>query len=303
MARRKERELCMDRSVRAHAMEQDFAAADRSPHDIYIECRGPAYFQTMRIHLFPGAISAGTTEPRRANHHSESVGGQAAASRSRCPRPVRDKKEGDKSFRYEVIGVVGDAKYEDLRSAAPPTAYVPITQGVLETRSFSAVVRTDGPAAPLVAAAHALAEQIEPGIPMPEMTSMSDTVLDSMSAERTMALLAVFFAICALVVTAIGLYGTLAYATARRTSEIGIRMALGARRAQVARMVFLQNAAVAVAGSCTGVVAALLVSRALASFLYGTSTRDPSGLCRIPPGAGTHRQCGFLVARHPRRRH
>ena len=107
------------------------------------------------------------------------------------------------------------------------------------------------------------------------MTSMADLIRDTMSAERMMALLSVFFAICALVVTAIGLYGTLAYATARRTSEIGIRVALGARRAQVVRMVFLQNAAVAAAGTCTGVIAALLASRALASFLYGTSTRDP----------------------------
>ena len=90
-----------------------------------------------------------------------------------------------------------------------------------------------------------------------------------------MALLSVFFALCALMVTAIGLYGTLAYSTARRTIEIGIRMALGAQRRQVARMVFLQNAAVAGAGTGAGLLAALLASRALASFLYGTSSRDP----------------------------
>jgi len=174
-----------------------------------------------------------------------------------------------------VIGVVGDAKYEDLRSAAPPTAYVPMCQDDQETRSYNAVLRTGGPAAPLVGAAHALAEQIQPGIPMPEMTAMSDTVRDSMSAERMMALLSVFFAVCALIVTAVGLYGTLAYATERRTIEIGIRMALGARRAQVAGMVFRQNAAVALAGTATGLIAALLASQALAGFLYGTSTRDP----------------------------
>jgi ABC-type antimicrobial peptide transport system permease subunit len=104
---------------------------------------------------------------------------------------------------------------------------------------------------------------------------MESVIDESLSAERTMALLAVFFAICALVVTAVGLYGTLAYATARRTSEIGIRMALGARRTQVVAMVFLQNATVALVGTSLGLVAALLASRALASFLYGTSTRDP----------------------------
>ena len=107
------------------------------------------------------------------------------------------------------------------------------------------------------------------------MLSTEEMVRDSMSSERMMALLSVFFAVCALVVTAVGLYGTLAYATERRTSEIGIRMALGARRTQVAGMVFRQNAAVALAGTAGGLIAALLASRALASFLYGTSTRDP----------------------------
>jgi ABC-type antimicrobial peptide transport system permease subunit len=112
-------------------------------------------------------------------------------------------------------------------------------------------------------------------IPAPVMTSMSTSIDESLGAERTMAMLSVFFAVCALVVTAVGLYGTLAYATARRTSEIGIRMALGAKRAQVAAMVFRQNSAVALAGTGAGLIAALLASRALASFLYGTSARDP----------------------------
>jgi ABC-type antimicrobial peptide transport system permease subunit len=124
-------------------------------------------------------------------------------------------------------------------------------------------------------AARSLVMSMDPEIPAPVMTPMSLTIDESLSAERTMAMLAVFFALCALIVTAIGLYGTLAYATARRTSEIGIRMALGARRSQVVRMVFLQNAAVAVTGSVAGLVAALLASRALASFLYGISARDP----------------------------
>jgi hypothetical protein len=185
-------------------------------------------------------------------------------------------KEGETTHRYQVVGVVGNAKYDDLRAPAPPTGYLPMMQdNGQHSRSYYAVVRTEGPSAPLAGAAHALAVQTVPNIPMPVMTSMTEMVSDSMSAERMMALLSVFFAVCALVVTAIGLYGTLAYATARRTSEIGIRMALGARRAQVARMVFVQNAAVAIAGTGAGGVAALLASRALASFLYGTSTRDP----------------------------
>ena len=109
----------------------------------------------------------------------------------------------------------------------------------------------------------------------PVTTTMDRVLDDSISSERVMALLSVFFAACALLVTGIGLYGTLAYATAKRTSEIGIRMALGAQRAQVVRMVFRENSLVAIAGSVVGLVAALLASQALASFLYSTSARDP----------------------------
>jgi ABC-type antimicrobial peptide transport system permease subunit len=117
--------------------------------------------------------------------------------------------------------------------------------------------------------------QMSPDIPAPVMTTMESVIDASISSERVMALLSVFFAACALLVTGIGLYGTLAYATARRTSEIGIRMALGARRAQVVRMVFRENSIVAVVGSAVGLVAAALGSRALASFLYSTSATDP----------------------------
>ena len=186
------------------------------------------------------------------------------------------KGDGDKAMQYQVIGVVGNAKYEDLRSTAPPTGYLSMTQdNDQRASSYTAVVRMDGPATPLASAARALVKQADSSIPAPVMTSMDDTVRDSLSAERTMAMLAVFFGVCALIVTAIGLYGTLAYATAQRSSEIGIRMALGARRTQVARMVFAQNAAVTLVGTAAGLFAALLASRALASFLYSTSVRDP----------------------------
>ena len=189
---------------------------------------------------------------------------------------VVTKHSGKETTSYTVVGVAGDAKYQDMRTAAPPTAYVVMTQDDKQQwLSYHAVVRIDGPAAPLAGVARVLAQRMAPTIPAPVMTSMASTVDDSLSVERIMALLSVFFAVCALVVTAVGLYGTLAYATARRTSEIGIRMALGARRAQVMRMVLFQNAGVAATGTVVGVAAALLAARALASFLYGASPRDP----------------------------
>ena len=256
--------------------DEDFSAAGGKSYDIYENSVAPDYFQTMRMPLFEGRDfnwnDTATSSPKiilnrtaaRLLFHDQNPIGQMVS-----------KKE-DTVKQFEVVGVVGDAKYEDLRSEAPAAAYQAMMQDDgRDSRSYLAVVRVDGSATPLADAARALVRQADPAIPAPVMTSMDQVVQDSLSAERTMAMLALFFGVCALVVTAIGLYGTLAYATARRTSEIGIRMALGAGRIQVVRMVFAQNTGVAMVGTAAGLVAALLASRALASFLYSTSTRDP----------------------------
>ena len=257
--------------------DEDLFVGAGKVQDVYFNSVSPDYFKTMRIPLFDGRDFAWSDTTATG---LKIILNQAAVKLLFPDRnPLGQfvsKQEGKKTVQYQVVGVVGDAKYEDLRSPAPAGAYLPMTQDDgSQGPSYNAVLRTNGPAGPLADAARSLVMSMDAEIPAPVMTPMSLTIDESLSAERTMAMLAVFFAACALVVTAVGLYGTLAYATARRTSEIGIRMALGARRSQVVRMVFLQNAAVAVTGTAVGLIAALLASRALASFLYGTSTRDP----------------------------
>ena len=257
--------------------DEDLFVGAGKVQDVYFNSVSPDYFKTMRIPLFDGRDFAWSDTTATG---LKIILNQAAVKLLFPDRnPLGQfvsKQEGKRTVQYQVVGVVGDAKYEDLRSPAPAGAYLPMTQDDgNQGPSYNAVLRTNGPAGPLADAARSLVMSMDAEIPAPVMTPMSLTIDESLSAERTMAMLAVFFAACALAVTAVGLYGTLAYATARRTSEIGIRMALGARRSQVVRMVFLQNAAVAVTGTAVGLIAALLASRALASFLYGTSTRDP----------------------------
>ena len=261
-----------------HFVWDDFLAAGAGkPVHSYFNQVSPNYFQTMRIPLFTGRDFRWSDTPSSG---LKVVLNQAAA-KALFPNgsPLGQTIINTQSkpvVRYEVIGVVGDAKYEDLRSAAPPTAYLPMSQDDgNQGPSYNAVIRTNGLPGPLADAARSLAQGLEPTIPAPLLTPMERTIDESLSAERTMALLAVFFAVCALMVTAVGLYGTLAYATSRRTTEIGIRMALGARRTQVVAMVFLQNAFVALSGTALGLTAALLASRALSSFLYGITAHDP----------------------------
>ncbi len=258
--------------------DEDFAVATGPAHDVDLNAVAPDYFRAMRIPMLEGRdfrwndtkdaglkIILNETAAKLLFPHEDPLGRIVKKSEGPIPPHIP----------YEVIGVVADAKYGNLRRPAPAIGYTAMMQDDEHTPSYYAVVRTDGDAGSVASAARTLARQMAPGIPAPTMTSMMTTVDDSLSAERMMALLSVFFAACALLVTAIGLYGTLAYATARRTSEIGIRMALGARRAQVVALVCGQNARVAIAGTMAGLLAAVLASKALASFLYGTTPRDP----------------------------
>jgi predicted permease len=250
-----------------------YHSASSGDQNLHMDTIAPAFFQTMRIPLLAGRDfrwDDTMTSGRKI------ILNQAAAKLLFSDRnPIGQQVLKNKDRSYEVIAVVGDIHYASIRKDAPPGAYIPMAQDDSHKPSYTAIVRSDEPPTALATAARSLAAQMSPDIPPPVMISMSDQLDDSISSERMMAMLAGFFAACALLVTAIGLYGTLAYATARRTGEIGIRMALGAQRVQVIGLVFRENAWIAISGSIAGLAAALLASRALASFLYGTSTRDP----------------------------
>jgi predicted permease len=252
----------------------DYSAQGGRAGILWLNSVAPNYFATMRL---PKKLGRDFTWGDTKVSGMKIILNQSAAKLLFPGEPALGRRIVDtyNKTSYEVVAVVGDAKYRDVRTPAPAAAYVPMMQDPEEKPSLTAVVRVEGSATPLAAAARALTARLAPSIPAPTLTTMDEMVSDSIGVERMMALLSVFFAGCALLVTAIGLYGTLAYSTSRRTSEIGIRMALGAQRGQVMAMVFGQNIILAVAGSAAGLVAAILASRALASFLYETSPRDP----------------------------
>jgi predicted permease len=243
-------------------------------HLLWLNGVGPDYFKTMRTPLLHGRefLWSDTKTSGLKMILNQAAAKQLFPEGNAIGRQVTHSKS---KTSYEVVAVVGDSKYRDVRTPALAMAYVPMQQAEESKPSLTAVLRVDGPEAPLAAAARSLASRLAPTIPAPVMQSVEEMVDNSVGAERMMAVLGLFFAACALLVTAIGLYGTLAYATARRTSEIGIRMALGAQRLTVLAMIFRENVMIAVIGCGAGLAAAVMLSKVLASFLYETSPRDP----------------------------
>jgi predicted permease len=234
---------------------------------------GPAYFATMQIPLLAGREF--TWRDTNASGLKVLLNEKAAKILFPGRSAIGEQVTHIGDVSREVVGVVGDAKYNSISNDAPPQAYLPITQTTGRIASYAAVVRMNGDAQLLADASRRLAATMAPEIPAPILTTMSRQVDIHLATERMMALLSVFFAGCALLVTGIGLYGTLAYATARRTGEIGIRMALGAQRLQVVLMVFRENLWSTVVGLLAGLGVAMVGAKVLTSFLYGTSVHDP----------------------------
>jgi predicted permease len=181
---------------------------------------------------------------------------------------------------FEIVGVVGDAKYYGLRSAIPSTLYVHWMQQqdelLEENVQLSQIaIRT---ATPPLSLAPAARETIRAAIPLMAMTNvrtLDEQVNTSIARERVLTIVSGFFASLGLLLAAIGLYGVMAYTVARRTSEIGIRMALGARALQIGGMVAREALLVTAGGIAMGLAVALLISRTLAALLFALTPADP----------------------------
>ncbi|HZS07631.1 MAG TPA: ABC transporter permease [Blastocatellia bacterium] len=175
----------------------------------------------------------------------------------------------------EIVGVAADVKMSALEADSPPTVYMPAFQIPRLRRAALFIARTSGDPAGLIAALRREVSAVDAELPVYDVQTMNQVVADSVAQRRfTMWLLAIF-AVAALVLAAIGLYGVLAYAVAQRTQEIGIRMALGARRADVLALVLGQGMALALTGVAVGLIASFAMTHLMRSLLFGVSATDP----------------------------
>jgi predicted permease len=177
----------------------------------------------------------------------------------------------------EIIGVAATARYGGLKGSIPPVVYIPYAADP-QQRQANFALRTDGDPLRYVSAVREIVRQVDARVPLTNIRTQAADIDQTMNQEIVFARLCSAFAILALVIACVGLYGTMAYAVARRTREIGIRIALGARPSRVIWMVLREVCVLAAFGLAISVPTALGASRFVESFLFGTKPNDPSAL-------------------------
>jgi predicted permease len=182
---------------------------------------------------------------------------------------IRNSRDGV----YEIVGVVGEVRNGGLDAAAAPTVYVPFQQDVFST--MWVMVKTADHPSQLAAAARLAVRDVDPSLPAFAMTPLEDVVWQSVAQRRFAMLLLVIFALVALFLAAVGLYGVVAYTVSQRTREIGLRMAMGAQRGDVLRMVVGGGMKLALIGVVLGIGGALSLASLVASLLFGVTPFDP----------------------------
>jgi putative ABC transport system permease protein len=172
-----------------------------------------------------------------------------------------------------IIGVVGDVKQGALDHETPPLLYLPYAQA--PQPSLRVVVQTSVPPASVTKAARAAVREIDRELPVFSIRPLEEYVTMSVGPQRFYATLVGVFAIVALTLAAVGLYGVIAYAVSQRTHELGVRVALGATGQRIAAMIVSQGLTLTISGAVVGTLAALVVTRVLSALLFGVSALDP----------------------------
>jgi predicted permease len=181
----------------------------------------------------------------------------------------------DPAADYEIVGVVTNAKYTGVRGDFPRTAYVPFNVNRAALHGLYFHVRASGDPLTLAPSVRSVVQGIDPALAIVEMDSMTNQIGESLWQEHLFARLTTAFSALALALACVGLYGTISYGVGRRRSEIAVRMALGARYAQVLWMILRQAVLLAIVGVAVGIPLSMWSSKYLSSLLFGLTPRDP----------------------------
>jgi putative ABC transport system permease protein len=252
----------------------------QSGHEFVAESIGvtPDYFRVIQTPLLSGRMFQETDEPGKDQVVLVDVttarrfwpGKDAVGQRMRF---VGKRPDGKPFPWFTVVGVIGNIKHDGLDSDPVPHLYASSYQ--FPAKTLSIALRTSEPASDLDAQIRQRVQAVDPNLPVFKVQDMDQVVNASLAPRRFSAQLVGLFAILALILSTVGIYGLLAYLVGHRRQEIGVRIALGAQGRDIRRLILWQGGRVALFGILFGLVSALLASRAIASLLYAVKPLDP----------------------------
>ncbi|HUF25392.1 MAG TPA: ABC transporter permease [Gemmatimonadaceae bacterium] len=257
-----------DVSVEGFRREPDTDASAR-----YSEI-GPGYFATLEIPLLAGRefTVADAGEARKVAVVNETFARKFNLGREAVGK--RMASGGTDELDTEIVGLVQDAKYSEVKQQIPPLFFTPYRQNP-NIGAMNFYVRTGMAPDQLLRTIPSVIGRLDPNLPVEDLKTMRQQVRDNVFLDRMISMLAASFALLATLLAAVGLYGVLAYTVAQRTREIGVRMALGADGGRVRAMVLRQVAIMTVIGGVIGIAAALALGRLARSLLFELEGHDP----------------------------
>jgi predicted permease len=239
---------------------------------VHVMTVSPDFFDTMQMRLLAGRQFSASDTPdspktliindtlaRKIFPKGDAIGRRAGST-------------VEKNTESEILGVVSDAKYSSLRDPAPPTIYRPFLQ--TEPRAMSVVLRSAVDPNTRIDAVRAAVKKVDPNLPIAAVATQAEQIERRFAQEKLFAQAYSWFGGLALVVAAVGLFGLMSYSVSRRTNEIGVRMALGAARGDVSRMVLRESMQLVAIGVVLGGIGALAASSLVERTLYGVPPRD-----------------------------
>lgn len=232
----------------------------------------PGFFDVMQIPVLAGR---GFTERDDANAPKVVVINQTAARKyfpDRSPIGQRFGTSVETAGQFEIVGVLRDVKYNSVRDAVPPTMYVPYRQGRLGNAVFE--VRTAVDPTSVMGGIREAVRQIDPNVPLMDVSTQIEQVERRFAQEKVFAQAYTLFGSLALLLASVGLFGLMSYNVARRTNEIGIRMALGAQRQDVLRLVIGESLVLVAIGVVVGLGVAIAASGLVEKLLFGVPPTD-----------------------------
>jgi predicted permease len=266
--------------------------------DPHMQFCSPGFFQTLQIPLVGRDFRpADDAKAPKVGIVNQKFARKYFANANPIGRHVGFGTDPGTKLDIEIVGVAGDTKYENMRQEVPYELYVPYTQQPFVV-GMTAYVRAAADPAGLMPVLRKVVTELDPGVPLYQMRTLDQQVENSLITERLLATLSGGFGLLATLLAAMGLYGVMAFMVARRTHEIGIRMALGASGGSVVWLVMREVIMLAGIGVAIGLPAALGLTRLVQAQLFGVAPSDSLTLCLATLGiASVAIVSGYLPAR------